>query len=121
MYMIGQDKDGRPVRNKIEPGEVSGMLIPVWTVDGRSPYHEYRPDFPGVKTNPKTGKRRNNKYSALRMRQRPRRPSFVRERLLTTGGPIFITEGVMKGDSLVSLDACAISLFGVQGWAGQGL
>ena len=44
-YMVG-NIDGRPVANKIAPGEGSGMLIPVWTVDGRSPYHEYRPDFP---------------------------------------------------------------------------
>lgn len=119
-YMIGMDKDRRPVRNKIEPGEGSGMLIPIRTIDGRSPYHEYRADFPAETTNRKTGKRTIKKY---------RRPfgcgnvldvhPFVRERLLTTKDPIFITEGVMKGDSLVSLGACAISLFGVSGWRGK--
>jgi hypothetical protein len=118
-YMVG-NIDGRPVANKIEPGEGSGMLIPVWTVDGRSPYHEYRPDFPAETTDRRTGKRKIKKY---------RRPPgsgnvldvhpFVRERLLTTREPIFITEGVMKGDSLVSLGACAISLFGVSGWRGK--
>jgi hypothetical protein len=83
-YMIG-NIDGRPVANKIEPGEGSGMLIPVWTVDGRSPYHEYRADFPAETTDRRTGKRKIKKY---------RRPPgsgnvldvhpLVRERLLTT-------------------------------------
>jgi hypothetical protein len=71
-------------------------------------------------TDRRTGKRKIKKY---------RRPPgsgnvldvhpFVRERLRTTREPIFITEGVMKGDSLVSLGACAISLFGVSGWRGK--
>lgn len=96
------------------------MLIPVWTVDGRSPYHEYRADIPAETTDRRTGKRKIKKY---------RRPPgsgnvldvhpFVRERLLTGSEPIFITEGVMKGDSLVSIGACAISLFGVSGWRGK--
>jgi hypothetical protein len=120
-YMIGTGKDGQPVPNKIEPAQGSGMLIPVWTIDGTSPFHEYRPDVPPAKIDPKTGKRKiDRKYlrppgTGNVLDVHP----FVRERLLTTREPVFITEGSMKGDSLVTLGACAIALFGVSNWRGK--
>jgi hypothetical protein len=43
---------------------------------------------------------------------------FCRESLADPGVPLFATEGVKKGDALVSRDLCAIALIGVWNWRG---
>jgi hypothetical protein len=43
---------------------------------------------------------------------------FTREKLGDPSVPLFITEGIKKGDALVSQGLCAIALIGVWNWRG---
>jgi hypothetical protein len=43
---------------------------------------------------------------------------FCRESLADPGVPLFVTEGVKKGDALVSRGLCAVALIGVWNWRG---
>ena len=44
---------------------------------------------------------------------------FARERLGNPAVPLFITEGIKKGNALVSCDRCAVALLGVWNWRGR--
>lgn len=45
-------------------------------------------------------------------------PPFSRGMLADPSVPLFITEGVKKGDALVSQGLCAVALLGVWNWRG---
>src|SRR5215213_3580674 len=44
---------------------------------------------------------------------------FAREMFGNPTMPLFITEGIKKGDALVSCDRCAVALLGVWAWRGR--
>ncbi len=43
---------------------------------------------------------------------------FARDKLGDPSTPLFVTEGIKKGDALVTQGLCAISLLGVWNWRG---
>jgi Domain of unknown function (DUF3854) len=90
-----------------------GLLIPLYRPTGELAAWQYRPDVPPK--DPKTGKVR--KYAA-----QAGRPSvldvhpFSRSQIIDPAVPLWITEGIKKGDSLRSQGQCTIALAGVFSW-----
>lgn len=96
---------------------VPALGVPLWGVDGAIGAYQCRPDTP--RTDAKTG--RMIKYetpgkAALCLDVHPRAHRFLGD----PSTPLWITEGVRKGDSAISngID-CIIALPGVWGWRGK--
>jgi len=92
---------------------VPGLLIPVWGPQGEKVLYQYRPDEPRIKDGKPV------KYvtpSGFRMTLDV--PPIARERLGDPSVPLFVTEGIKKGDCLVSHGLCAVALLGVWNWRG---
>ncbi len=96
---------------------VPALGVPLWGVDCAVGIYQCRPDAP--RTDPKTGKA--IKYetpvgAALCLDVHPRAHRFLGD----PSTPLWITEGVRKGDSAISngID-CIIALPGVWGWRGK--
>ncbi|MFC1970406.1 DUF3854 domain-containing protein [Chloroflexota bacterium] len=90
-----------------------GMLIPLWGVDGNGIVgHQYRPDSP----------RLNNKGKPIKYEtpmgatNRIDCPPVCQKLLADPIVPLWITEGVKKGDALVSLGECLIDMTGIWNW-----
>ena len=93
-----------------------GLLIPVYNPVGERVSAHYRPDEPYVGSD---GKGRKylmpfNVGTVLDVH-----PSNV-DAIKDVKVPLYITEGVKKGDSLVSHGLCAVSLSGVWNWKREG-
>lgn len=93
---------------------VPALLVPVWGVDGQISIYQARPDAPRIVGG------KPNKYET------PRGARMVLDihphaqvRVADPTVPLFITEGVKKGDSLVSRECCTVSLLGVWNWRGS--
>jgi Domain of unknown function (DUF3854) len=98
---------GRAQRN------VPGLLFPIYGPSGGVSLYQFRPDEPRIKGG------RPVKYetpggSRMALDVHP----FAREKLSDPSEPLFITEGIKKGDALVSRSLCAIALIGVWNWRG---
>jgi Domain of unknown function (DUF3854) len=98
---------GRPQRN------VPGLLLPIHGPGGEISLYQFRPDEPRIKDG------RPVKYetpggSRMALDAHP----FAREKLGDPSVPVFVTEGIKKGDALVSRGLCAIALIGVWTWRG---
>ena len=94
--------------------QVPGLLIPVHSVFGEVPHHQYRPDTPREKRG------RPVKYET------PFKTRMVldvhpanREGLGDPAIPLWITEGIRKGDAATTAGLCAIALQGVWNWRGS--
>lgn len=92
---------------------VPALLMPMWGVAGEVVGYQARPD------NPRSRAGRVVKYETpaglvMRLDVHP----FAAPRLGDPREPLFITEGIKKGDSLVSAGACAVALLGVWNWRG---
>ena len=90
-----------------------GLLIPIHDVHGEIRTHQLRPD------DPRTVRDRLTKYetpkeSKAALDVHP----FCREQLGDPTVPLFITEGIRKGDAIVSAGASALALLGVWNWRG---
>jgi len=90
------------------------LLIPVHGVAGGVVLHQLRPDTP-----------RKDKAGSIVKYETPHGSRMVldvhpamRERLGDPSGRLWITEGIKKGDALVSHGECAIALLGVWNWRG---
>lgn len=92
-----------------------GLLIPVWTVDGRVAYHQLRPDEPRSDKNGKPRKYETPYGARNVLDVHPR----SRAALGNPKAPLVITEGARKADAAVSVDLCAVSLTGVNNWRGR--
>ncbi len=92
---------------------VPGLLIPVRSPTGEVVLYQYRPDEPRIKDG-KPVKYETPRGSRMALDVHP----FAREMLGDPTAPLFITEGVKKGDCLVSNNLCAISLLGVWNYRG---
>jgi hypothetical protein len=93
--------------------KVPTLLIPIWGVNGGVVMYQSRPDVPRM------SKGRIVKYET------PQSSRMVldihpdmREIMVNPKVPLWITEGIKKGDSLVSRGCCAIALLGVWNWRG---
>src|SRR5918997_627038 len=97
---------GRAQRN------TPGLLVPLYGPGG-DVVHQFRPDEPRTKDG------RQVKYetpSGARMALDVH--PAARGRLGDPSVPLVVTEGVKKGDALVSRGLCAVALLGVWNWRG---
>ncbi len=92
---------------------VPGLLIPIRSPAGEIVLYQYRPDSPRIKDG-KPVKYETPSGSRMALDVHP----FAREKLGDPSVPLFVTEGVKKGDSLVSHGLCAVALLGVWNWRG---
>jgi len=89
------------------------LLIPVWNVNGEVVLYQSSPDFPRIRDGKPV------KYETLAGGKMVLdvHPS-VRGQLADSHIPLYVTEGVKKGDALVSGAAVAIALLEVWNWRG---
>jgi len=92
-----------------------GILIPLWSVDGKEAGFQYRPDHPRTSGRGKAIKYESPAGSSNRLDCPPR----CHEMLGNPQVPLWITEGSKKADALASKGACAISVTGVWGFKGK--
>jgi predicted P-loop ATPase len=78
------------------------------------PYTVFRPDVPRIEANGKERKYLNPRDTPTRIDCHPRCHDLIRD----AGTFLWCTEGVAKGDALVSHGACALAFLGVQNWRG---
>jgi hypothetical protein len=93
---------------------VPGLLIPAYAPAGDIATYQFRPDEPRIKDG-KPVKYETPSGSRMVLDVHP----FAREMLGDPAVPLLITEGVRKGDALVSRDLCAVALLGVWNWRGR--
>ncbi len=91
-----------------------GLLIPIYSPTGEIVNYQFRPDQPRIDKNGKSVKYETPSGSRMVLDVHP----FARERLGNPAVPLFITEGIKKGDALVSRGLCAVTLLGVWSWRG---
>jgi hypothetical protein len=92
-----------------------GILIPLWSVDGKEAGFQLRPDHPRTNGRGKAVKYESPSGSSNRLDCPPRCQQML-------GNPqvaLWITEGSKKADALASKGACAISVTGVWGFKGK--
>jgi Domain of unknown function (DUF3854) len=92
---------------------VPGLLFPIYGPGGEISLYQFRPDEPRIKDR-KPVKYETPGGSRMALDVHP----FAREKLGDPSVPLFITEGIKKGDVLVSRGLCAIGLIGVWNWRG---
>jgi hypothetical protein len=92
---------------------VPALKIPVYGPDGEVAFCQIRPDEPRY-VNGKKVKYEMPKGVRMALDVHP----FARDKLGDPSVPLFITEGIKKGDALVSRGLCAVTLLGVYGWRG---
>lgn len=93
-----------------------GLVVPVFSPDGRTETAQLRPDIPRKDKKGKALKYETPGSSRAILDVHP----AMRCRIAGGGEDLFITEGVKKGDALTSRDLPAISLIGVWNWMRDG-
>src|SRR5215207_5218976 len=99
---------GRNQRN------VPALLVPIYGPTGEISLYQSRPDEPRINKRGKPVKYETPVGASMALDVHP----FYRGRLGDPNTPLFITEGVKKGDALASCGLCAIALIGVWNWRG---
>jgi hypothetical protein len=94
--------------------QVPALLMPLWTVDGEVGSYQLRPDVPR-QSKGKVVKYETPYRSRIRLDINPLARPWLRD--MTR--PLFITEGIKKGDAAVSHGLCCIALIGVSNWRGS--
>ncbi len=92
---------------------VPALLIPIYNLQGKIALYQARPDSPRIKE----GKPIKYETLARSVMALDCHPS-IRHQLQDPNIPLWITEGIKKGDCLVSHGCCAIALLGVWNWRG---
>jgi hypothetical protein len=92
-----------------------GLLIPIYSPTGEIVNYQLRPDEPRIDKNGKSVKYETPSGSRMVLDVHP----FARERLGNPVVPLFVTEGIKKGDALVSRGLCTVTLLGVWSWRGR--
>jgi len=93
---------------------VPALLIPVWGVGGEISLYQARPDTPRIDRRGKVVKYETVAGARMVLDVHP----MVRDQLADPAIPLWITEGVRKGDAAVSHGLCCIALLGVWNWRG---
>jgi len=101
--------------NKAQAQTAPALVIPLWNVHGQSCGWQMRPDKPRQFTDGRKGKYELPKGDHLILDVHPR----VQPLLGDPHIPLWVTEGIPKGDALVTHGACAIALIGVRGIKGS--
>jgi hypothetical protein len=110
------------------PGQcrVPGLLLPVHSTDGQVVLHQFRPDTPRIEENRKKRdsdgmhpnkviKYETPKGAAMRLDCPPSCQTHMGDPKI----PLWITEGIKKGDALASIGYCAVALLGVWNFKGR--
>jgi hypothetical protein len=92
-----------------------GLLIPVYSPTGDIATYQFRPDEPRIDKKGRPVKYETPSGSRMVLDVHP----FAREMLGNPSVPLFIAEGIKKGDSLVSRGQCTVALLGVWNWRGR--
>jgi hypothetical protein len=95
-------KFGRAQRN------VPALLIPIFSPGGEVVLHQSRPDEPRIKDG-EALKYETPSGSRMTIDLHP----SMRDKLGDPSVPLWITEGIKKGDSLTSRGLCTVTLLGV--------
>ncbi len=91
-----------------------GLLIPIYSPTGEIATYQFRPDEPRIKDGkPVKYETPGGTRMAFDVHL------FAREMLGDPSVPLFITEGIRKGDALMSRGLCAVALLGVWNWRGR--
>src|SRR5262249_4172420 len=93
---------------------VPTVVIPIHGPSGELIGHQHRPDSPR-RPDGKPVKYESVRGAALHLDVSPLIP---RDRVRDPQRPLFVTEGIPKGDALVSTGLTAVALMGVDGWRG---
>jgi hypothetical protein len=93
---------------------VPALLMPVLSPTGEVVLHQSRPDEPRIKDG-KAIKYETPSGSRMTLDVHP----SMRDKLGDPSVPLWITEGIKKGDSLTSRGLCTVTLLGVWNWRGK--
>jgi hypothetical protein len=93
---------------------VPALMIPVWGVTGEIVNYQVRPDEPRLKEG-KQVKYETPARSRMALDINPRARAWLKD----ISRPLFITEGIRKGDAAVSKGLCCVALLGVWNWRGR--
>jgi hypothetical protein len=94
---------------------VPALLIPVYSPRGEISTYQIRPDEPRINQESKPVKYETPSGSRMTIDVHP----SMREKLGDPSVPLWITEGIKKGDSLTSCGLCTVTLLGVWNWRGK--
>jgi hypothetical protein len=97
--------------------QTPGLLIPILGIDGQPVLYQYRPDTACLDAKGRPIKYETPKGAAMRL-------DFATGQGAQIGNPaipLWVTEGVKKGDALRTHGFCAIALLGVWNWRGTNL
>ena len=95
--------------------QTPGLLLPLWTTDGKNGLMVYRPDTPRLSKDGKPIKYELPKGAGARLDCPPR----CQPKLADPSIPLWITEGQKKADALASHGCCAIAVLGVWNFKGK--
>ena len=90
-----------------------GLLIPIHSPPGEIVNYQFRPDLPRINDG-RPVKYETPRGSRMTLDVHP----FARQMLGDPSVPLFVTEGIRKGDALASRGLCAVALLGVWNWRG---
>jgi hypothetical protein len=93
---------------------VPALLIPIYGATGEIILYQSRPDSPRIGKRGRPVKYETTTGAGMALDMHP----FCRELLKDPGVPLFVTEGIKKGDALASRGLCAVALIGVWNWRG---
>ena len=93
---------------------VPALAIPIFGTDGIKTTYQLRPDRPRIRAG-KPIKYETPFGSKMVLDVHP----YVTHILGNPNIPLWITEGIKKGDALVSHGLCAVALLGVWNWRGS--
>jgi hypothetical protein len=94
---------------------IPGLLIPIHSHTGEIVTYQYRPDLPRIGKDGKPVKYETPLGTRMVLDVHP----FVRKMLGNPSVPLFITEGIKKGDALVGRGLCTVALLGIWNWRGR--
>jgi hypothetical protein len=119
------DRGYRTVRTKAELKHLGfsgqqqrapALVIPMYSPTGELVSHQIKPDCPRTDAEGKKIKYETPTNSPVRLDVHPSQTERIKDPTV----PLWVTEGVKKGDCLVSHGQCAVSLQGVWSWQKDG-
>jgi Domain of unknown function (DUF3854) len=100
---------------RVQAKNVPGLLLPLWTTDGKQTLMEYRPDAPRMGRDGKLIKYETPKDAGVRLDCPPRCQPMLADPQI----PLWITEGKKKADALATHGLCVVDLAGVWNFKGK--
>jgi putative DNA primase/helicase len=94
--------------SKAQARTAPGLLIPLWNIHGERMGWQFRPDAPRLSAKGTEIKYENPAGSQLTLDIHPTMQPLLKDPTI----PLWITEGVKKGDAMASQGACTIALMG---------